>query len=506
MKLSAVLLRERLEEIVVSCHYGQNSEQLNLDRPEFIVEKSALFGGRLYIAQPERLPAACLIPDGCCLICVGEPELSYIGKGYSVICVREDLDIFGVFNRLSKVYAQYDNWELQMLQCISEKTPIQRFVDVSMCIFENQMYIVDSTLRQLAKSKHDVFPSTLSDSIMEDMENMVKHYASVQSVSDKDDAAMLMNDQLKLRIITKSLRSHDHFAMAVTLVETNRPFRESDVILLDYMSYYVLTSFEFGHTLTDVEENPITLTTVLAQLFRDEEVPVEKIKKAQSVFGWEPEHSLCLFYVKTPKPEHNFATRIYQCRQMERQFTSAIATASVGENYAVIANVSLCEKYNDSILRFTTVLRNFNFACGMSCMFNDLTLVRVTDFYSQAKFAYYNGSSSNPGETIYKFSDYRLQFLLSHCCGEQDSRYLFPDGFKEMAYHDKLFGTSHLKTLTVYCDCKFNATHAAERLNIHRTTFLDRFSRIQDYLRIDFGDPADRLHLLIALELLKTQK
>ena len=504
MKLSAVLLREKLEEIIVSCHYGENSEQLNLNRPEFLLERSPLLAGRLYIALADRLPAARRIPAGCCLICIGEPKHEHLTQGYTVICIREEFDVFDIFNRLNVVFEHFDNWERQLLQSIGEKTPIQRFIDISMDVFENQMYIVDSTLRQLAKSKHGVFSNITGEDIAADMENLAKLYASAQGISNKEEATILWDDQHKLRIMAKALRSHSRFAIAVTLIETNRSFRESDTVLLDYMSYYVIMAFDYEHTSTEEEESPVSLATVVTQLLRGEAVPNEKITNAQKAFGWKPGHLLCMYHVKPSRPEYNFTTRIYQCQQMERQFTSAIAIASLGDDNAVVVNVSLSKKYEESTLKFIAILQKFDFVCGMSCEFNDIA--KVTDYYAQAKYAYYFGSASNTVKKIYSFSDYGLQFMLSHCSGGQEPETLFPAGLNELISHDKAFGSSYLKTLTAFCEQKYNATHTAEHLHIHRTTFLDRLSRIRDFLKIDFDNPADRLHLLMSLELLKSQK
>ena len=501
MKLSVELLLERLDEIIVSYHYGEDPKRLNLKRPEFLMEKSPLLHGHLYITRTESLPTPSRIPNGCCLVCIGEPPSSYLEQGYSVLCAQEGHDIFDMFNKVSAIFEHYDDWERQLLQCISEKTPIQRFVDVSMNIFENQMYIVDSTLRQLARSTDKVISNMHRDIIAEDMESLAKLYASAQSVSDCDDATILWNERLKLRVITKALRSHNRFAITITLIEANRPFRESDSVLLDYMSYYVLMAFDYEHTYTSEEESPISLATILTQLLREEIVPIEKIENAQAAFGWKRGHSLCVFYVKTPKPEYNFTTRIYHCQQMERQFTSAIAIASLGENNVIFVNISLSEKYNESVSRFISVLKRFDFVCGMSCEFKDIT--KVTEYYTQAKYAYYYGSLSDPGQIIYEFSEYGLQFMLSHCCDGQAPECLFPVGLKDIIAHDKLYGTQYLKTIIAFCDSNFNATHAANQLHIHRTTFLDRLSRMQDFSKLRFDDSADRLHLLLSLELLK---
>ena len=501
MKLSAILLQEKLESIIVSCHYGENSAQLNLNRPEFIVKTSPLDSGHLYITEAETLSALRNIPCGCCVVCIGAPPPECPGQGYTVMHVQEGHDIFDVFNRLGEIFEKYDNWERQLLQCVTQKTPMQSIVDMSMDVFDNQMFIVDSTLRQLAKSKHRSSHNKTHDAIAEDIENLTKLYASPYGVSDNDEATILWDDNLQLRVLTKALRSHSRLAIAVTIIETKRPFRESDAVLLDYMSYYVLMAFDYGHTSTSEEESPVSLATVLTQLLRKETVPIEKISNAQNVFGWKPEHSLCLFYVKTPGPEQNFTTRIYHCQQMERQFDSAVAIASLGEEYVVVANVSLSEKHSESMLRFTSILQKFDFVCGMSCEFNDLE--KVSEYHIQAKYAYTCGSLSNPGKTKYEFVDYGLQFMLAHCCNSQDPEDLFPVGLKKMISHDESYGTPYLKTLTAYCDCKFNATHAAKQLNIHRTTFLDRFLRIRDFLKVDFENPSDRLHLLMSLELIK---
>lgn len=501
MKLSALLLYEKLEKIVVSYSFGENAKQLNLNRPELFRDNTHLESGHLYIVRAEKLPKDLSVEDGSCIICLGQPLAECTGHGGTIIYLSADLDIFDIFNRLHAIFDCYDDWERRLLQCVNEKTPMQRFIDVSTSIFENPMYIIDSTLKQLAKSRHSAFSQIPFNIIAEDIENLAKFYAGFQCTSSRDDATIQWNDSLKLRVITKALRSHGRFAIALTLIEANHPFRESDIVLLDYMSYYLITAFDFGHTSLSEENSPMSLATVLTQLLKNEPVATEKVHKALNVFEWKVEHSYIVFFAKTPEPEHNFTTRIYQCQMMERQFASAIAIASIDENNAVVANTFLDGKIKESISRFDSVLQRFNFTCGMSCEFNDLR--RVFDYYSQAKYACEYGNFTDPGKTIYDFSDYSLQYMLSHCCNGQDPKSLFPAGLKDIITYDQSNGTSYLKTLIAYCDSKFNATHAAEFLHIHRTTFLGRFTRICDFLNIDFDNPSDRLHLLMSLELLR---
>jgi DNA-binding PucR family transcriptional regulator len=71
-----------------------------------------------------------------------------------------------------------------------------------------------------------------------------------------------------------------------------------------------------------------------------------------------------------------------------------------------------------------------------------------------------------------------------------------------MREYDKNHNTQYVLTLKTYIDQKFNATHAAKKMFIHRTTLLERLNKISTFINMDLDDPRNCLYLMIALVLL----
>ncbi len=82
----------------------------------------------------------------------------------------------------------------------------------------------------------------------------------------------------------------------------------------------------------------------------------------------------------------------------------------------------------------------------------------------------------------------------------------FSDGLRRLLAHDAESSTSYLQTLRTYLNHNMNVTRTASALYIHRSTLLERLSRIQRELGEDLENPDVRLRLQILLKALELQE
>ena len=75
-----------------------------------------------------------------------------------------------------------------------------------------------------------------------------------------------------------------------------------------------------------------------------------------------------------------------------------------------------------------------------------------------------------------------------------------------MLEHDKESGISYLETLKVFLEEGMSYTSTAQKLYIHRSTLIDRISRIEKELNIDLKDSDKRLQLEILLKAIDLEK
>jgi DNA-binding PucR family transcriptional regulator len=76
----------------------------------------------------------------------------------------------------------------------------------------------------------------------------------------------------------------------------------------------------------------------------------------------------------------------------------------------------------------------------------------------------------------------------------------FSEGLRCLAAHDAESDVSYLDTLRVYLNNNMSISKTAAALYIHRSTLLERITRIKRDLRIDLQNPDERLRIQILLK------
>jgi DNA-binding PucR family transcriptional regulator len=95
--------------------------------------------------------------------------------------------------------------------------------------------------------------------------------------------------------------------------------------------------------------------------------------------------------------------------------------------------------------------------------------------------------------------------VINSLCGLPPEAY-YPAGFASLLEHDKDGGISYLQTLTAFLEENMSYTATAKRLYIHRSTLIDRISRIERELGIDLRDSDRRLQLEILLKAMSIEE
>jgi DNA-binding PucR family transcriptional regulator len=126
----------------------------------------------------------------------------------------------------------------------------------------------------------------------------------------------------------------------------------------------------------------------------------------------------------------------------------------------------------------------------------------MRSYYLQAMSALEIGKNSDRELYYYNFEEYCLEYILRSSCQNLIPESLCPSGLIQMREYDQVHGTQYIFTLKTYFDQKFNATHAAKKMYIHRTTLLERLNKISSFLEMNLDDPRTRLYLMISLEII----
>ena len=141
---------------------------------------------------------------------------------------------------------------------------------------------------------------------------------------------------------------------------------------------------------------------------------------------------------------------------------------------------------------------------GLSDRIGDLMQARL--YYLQANSALENGSLLGLADRLHQFQDFALQDMVVSALGDIPLELWCPEGLRRLMEHDRTSSTSYIQTLRVYLACNMGATQAAAKLYVHRSTLLERLTRIKRELGLDLDDPDTRLRLELLLKAMEVRE
>ena len=136
---------------------------------------------------------------------------------------------------------------------------------------------------------------------------------------------------------------------------------------------------------------------------------------------------------------------------------------------------------------------------GLSNVFTELS--RLAESYQQACDVLKLGHKKHPELWIFEFHDFLLDYILQQIAQQFPVEQIICPGVQALIAYDQKNQTDFVRTVQLYLDSQFNASLAAEKLSIHRSTFLRRLERVQEISGLNLKDPDEVLHVMISLRL-----
>lgn len=191
----------------------------------------------------------------------------------------------------------------------------------------------------------------------------------------------------------------------------------------------------------------------------------------------------------------------YLCQQLEHLFEYSCTFRTDREiiwiiNFTRETSVKNKEDFYSSL---PYLIRDFGCKAGISDFFNDFTM--LSNYRRQADIALEYGNKKDAYRWNYSFKDYTLDYMVGQMTTLFTAEQLAHKGLQKLFEYDKEHDTEFVKTLYYYIINRFNASEAAQKLYIHRTTFIRRMERIESLISLNLGDPDELLHLLLSYKM-----
>ncbi|MFZ7121386.1 MAG: PucR family transcriptional regulator [Eubacteriaceae bacterium] len=503
MKLNADIIYDNLSQSVMMESYGHKKKELTLKRPEFYNGLSREFkSNHIYISLVDRLHLDPVFGDDVVVISVGgNPPITYLVDKCVCFSILDNTDLLTIFNLVQQIFDKYDDWDTGLQNIIDTTGSIKEIVELSFTIFGNPIIVLDPNFRYLAYSSiidtQDELANYRPDKNGTMLLNSFSKFDNSYGTKIFAREPLLLSSQ-EVKYFIINLFEKNDYAGSLTIPFIIQNQRQSDIALAQYLAKVIENSLKKNSTI--LSSNANILKRILQDLLNC--FPIDSTKmhylKDDRFTGKYICIKMFLGYRSNKVPVE------YICNHIESYFSGCVAF----EYESVIVTFINLEKIfcDEKILidKMKKLLQTMNLKAGASHSFTDLSMARL--YYRQACIAFEMGSSINLDHIFYKFDDYVLMYMMSHCMGEFPIDILLTNGVCKLIEHDLTSDTNYLNTLRTYLNNNMNITKTAKDLYVHRSTFLERLKRIKRLLQIDLEDPDQRLRLLVALKIIETNE
>ncbi len=491
MKLCSDILYWRLKEVFPSIKiHEKQSDALTLQRPQFYLDKEQHFEkDHVYVCSADHLPTHPILNENVCIIALGDhANLSYFYDRCCVITLKDDTDIFRVFNAVQSIFDKYEAWEENLWHILRHDASLSKMIEVSKDIFLNPMLLIGSDFRYLAVSDEQYLVNDLHiqfNTETFDAEKLAT-FLSLHDMSTHIKEPLLLNLEGR-KTLSVNLFDQDEYLGCLTIFEAFRDFHPSDKQLSLLLAKLLRQA---------IQQNPLLASSRSAA-----------IKALRSIVSGDDidfEHRRALSLENNNKK--------WLCVKIIPQadntaLPSAYLSTAIGENYpgalafeyekSIISFFPLKKDEDEIIEHLLPFLEKLDLICGISSIFTNLFEADIA--YYQAYSALKNGMKIDKNNNLYHFDDYILnQLLTSALDGKQPYTY-YPEGLKKLKEHDDNSKVSYIDTLRVLLNNNLSVTKTASDLYLHRSTLMERLTHITNALDGDLKDPDYVLLLKILL-------
>ena len=505
MRLNADIVFDNLPKDLNAHISGPRLTELTLERPQLFVGGDEPFEANiLYLVNAERVPSRAVVGRGCVIVSIGDaPQIERCHKRCTVITVSRNADFYRTFNTLQRIFDRYDAWEAELREIVEKHEDIDQLLTCSEAVFGNPLYAIDGDFRMLGAS-HSV--ATLeSHSSIAPADGELLNIGAFDQFLGQHGLSMDEREPLVLTILDQTTLSYnlfkaDEYQGCLVVHYVNRLYRQSDKPLIAFLGGFLLASMQ--QLAAQSPEGPGSLRQAVQALV--EERPLDSIERDVIDAANKGQRIVCMRLKLSNQLEQlplgyvrNTVEKSFpRCTVFEYHHNSIVAIIDVD---AIDGN-----DYRQAVAKgVEPFIGSMEMNAGVSAPYDSLLDAR--SLFLQADRALDMGLLFDAGQRIYFYEDYALRGLVMNAVGDMRLELLFPEGLRRLVEHDQASSTSYVDTLRTYLDNNASVAKTASALYVHRSTLMERLSRIKRDLDMDLDDPDEQLRLRLLLKAIQAR-
>lgn len=505
MHLNADIVFDKLPVELSAKMSGTKVLDLSLGRPRLYEGGGAPFeANQLYLVDANRIPQRAGVGRGCVIVCIGNsPLLERYRKRCCVITTSDDADFYQTFNALQTIFDFYDAWVDDLQSIVDDDANVQHLLERSEEVLGNPLYVIDEDFRMLGIAGISAELST--DPLLKPSDAGSLRLGAFDQFLENHELSMEEREPLVISLLDQTtlnynLIDEEAYRGCVTVHYTHRSFRPSDKPLIKVLGRAVLNAIS-KHSLRS-PESPGSLRQALQGLV--EERPLDSIERGVILGANKGERYVCMRMKRSSRLEQ--LPLGYVRNAVESAFPRSVVFEHRKNSIVAVLRIGDMDSgaYRQAIAEgVAPFVGSMEMKAGISNPYDDLRSVR--SLYLQADAALDMGVLFAPSDSLYFFNDYALPEMVMDMASVHQIDTLLDEGLRKLIEHDANSSTSYVSTLQSFLNNESSVAKTAAELYVHRSTLMERLSRIKRDLSIDLDDSDERLRLQILLKALQVR-
>lgn len=268
--------------------------------------------------------------------------------------------------------------------------------------------------------------------------------------------------------------------------------------LLENLAKYIERMYQRKGTFYLYKQKSRTFHTFLQAALAGQTPKDNRWKTEFAALGWSQSDAYSLVTFAATYRHEKQLYPDYLCPQFENMWGCVIAVTH-DETCVLLINWNKAQP--DFIRQLAHFIRENLLTAGISRRFSDFSHADIA--YRQAQLAIQAGLRVHPHLWYYYFDDYALDYLYAQCTAELPADAVVHPALAVLLEYDEQHGTQLHESLHTFLDTRYNMSESAERMFVHRTTFIKRIEQIEKLTGIDLTDFNTRMYLLLSYSLLE---
>ena len=473
---------------------GQNSAG-ELGRPLYYHRGTGQTAHLLFLREPE-------IPDFPeTFLCFSDTPVR-APKSASVFVLPERTDREAVYNELQELYDHYDEWETACLQIVEKYQDFRSLIRCTYQYFQIPLCLLDNQFNIIATEHEPDSPYALFSDEGQINLDTVNDIISNPHFRDLETRAGVFEFDYDCNYLLYNFRSGGRYSGRLIMAADSAEYPGRCKRILEKLAEHIdmllqrFGSFQFTSSIQTY------LHAFLSDSLAGKIPHLREVNRLMQNTGWAEEHAYMMVLFL---PEHRLKRDLYPpylVSQVEERWRGACAVEYQG-NVAMLLNLTLygADKLADFYQSLAYLVRDGLMVAGCSRTFTGLREIGL--YFRQALYALEFGQKKDSTRWYFRFNDYGLEYLLSYGTGIFKPEQVCHPALLTLREHDQQRQTSYYATFYMYFQQQFNMSRAAEKLYIHRSTFINRMERILELTRLNLDDYDTRLYLELSFRLLR---